>query len=61
MAEVTNELIYDVLKSIQELLGRMEEGQRSIREELTALRGTSSPCSATSIISMSVSMPSRKS
>ena len=39
MAEVTNALIYEVLKNIQERLGRMEEGQRSIREELTALRG----------------------
>jgi len=39
MADVTNELIYEVLKKIQDRLGGLEEGQRSIREELTALRG----------------------
>ena len=39
MAEVTNELIYEVLKQIQDRVARIDDGQRSIREELTALRG----------------------
>lgn len=39
MAEVTNDLIYEVLKSIQERVGALQDGQRAIPEELTALRG----------------------
>ena len=39
MAEVTNELIYEVLKSIQGRLGNLEDGQREIKAELQALRG----------------------
>ncbi|NNM72350.1 hypothetical protein [Enterovirga aerilata] len=39
MAEVTNEPIYEVLKSIQTRLGNLEDGQREIKTELQALRG----------------------
>ena len=39
MAEVTNELIYEILKRIQDQLAVLAEGQRAIREELQALRG----------------------
>ena len=39
MAEVTNELIYEVLKSMQARLGNLEDGVREIRSELRALRG----------------------
>ena len=39
MAEVTNELIYEILKKIQEQIAHFQEGQRVIRDELTALRG----------------------
>lgn len=39
MPEVTNELIYEVIKSVQSRLGNLEEGQRDIREELRAIRG----------------------
>lgn len=39
MAEVTNELIYEVLKKIQDSVVRLENGQREIREELIAMRG----------------------
>lgn len=38
MSEVTPELMYEVLKNIQERVGRLEEGQRTIREEITAVR-----------------------
>ena len=38
MAEVTNELIYEVLKSIQNRLDKLETGQRDIKEELIAVR-----------------------
>ncbi len=39
MADVTPELIYEVLKQIQTRLGGLEDGQRAIREELQAMRG----------------------
>ena len=39
MVEVTNELIYEVLKSIQTRLSNLEQGQNEIREELRAMRG----------------------
>lgn len=39
MAEVTNELIYEVLKAIQARLGNFEESLREIRGELRAMRG----------------------
>ena len=39
MAEVTNELIFDILKKIQEDLAQIRSGQRSLSEELSAMRG----------------------
>ena len=39
MAEVTNELIYEVMKQIPDRMAKLEEGQHAIREELTTLRG----------------------
>ncbi len=38
MAEVTNELIYEGLKGVQDRLGTLEEGQRAIHSELVAVR-----------------------
>lgn len=38
MAEVTNEIIYEILKTIPERMGRLEEGQRANRMELAAIR-----------------------
>ena len=40
MAEVTNELIYEVLKAMQARLGNVEEGVREVRGEVRALRTT---------------------
>ena len=40
MADVTNELLYEVLKSVQTRLGNMEEGIRETRGEIRALRTT---------------------
>jgi chromosome segregation ATPase len=40
MAEVTNELIYEVLKAMQARLGNVEEGIRELRGEVHALRGS---------------------
>jgi hypothetical protein len=39
MAEVTNQLIFDVLRTIQSDLSHLKEGQREIRQELIAIRG----------------------
>ena len=39
MAEVSNELIYEVLKAVQARLGNMEESQRELRGEVRAMRG----------------------
>ena len=39
MAEVTNELIYEVLKAMQARLGNMEDGLRELRGEFRAVRG----------------------
>jgi chromosome segregation ATPase len=39
MVEVTNALIYEVLKAMQARLGNMDEGQREVRGELRAVRG----------------------
>lgn len=39
MAEVTNELIYEVLKSIQLRLTNLEDGIREVKSELRAMRG----------------------
>ena len=39
MAEVTSELIYDVLKNIQCRIGGLEDSVREIKAELTSIRG----------------------
>ena len=39
MAEVTNELIYEVLRSVQERVARQDEKLDNIQGELTAMRG----------------------
>jgi hypothetical protein len=39
MAEITNELMYDVLKALRAEVGELREGQREIRTELQAVRG----------------------
>ena len=39
MAEVTNELLYEVLKKIQEELAQLRIGQRTHGEEMSAMRG----------------------
>lgn len=38
MGEVTNELIFETLKSIQVRLGRIEDGQRDLKQELQGIR-----------------------
>jgi hypothetical protein len=38
MAEVTNELLYEVLKQVQQDTGALKEGQRETRESLAAIR-----------------------
>jgi chromosome segregation ATPase len=40
MAEITNELICEVLKAMQARLGNVEEGIREVRGEVHALRGS---------------------
>ncbi|MCJ2092125.1 MULTISPECIES: hypothetical protein [unclassified Methylobacterium] len=39
MAEVTNELIYEVLKAVQTRLGTLDDGLREVRGELKGVRG----------------------
>lgn len=39
MADVTNELLYDVLKSMQTRLGRMDGKLDEVKLELQAIRG----------------------
>lgn len=39
IANVTNELIFEVLKTMQGPLGRIEDGLRDVRQELQGLRG----------------------
>lgn len=39
MSEVTNDLIYEVLKAVQARLGNMDEAQREMRGEFRAVRG----------------------
>ena len=39
MAEVTSELIYEVLRSVQERVARQDEKLDGIQGELTAIRG----------------------
>ncbi|WP_275782805.1 hypothetical protein [Pararhizobium gei] len=40
MAEITNELMYELLKRIHTDVAGLKEGQREIRLELNAMRGT---------------------
>ena len=40
MAEVTNELMFEVLKGMQARLSNIEEGVREVRGEIRALRTT---------------------
>ena len=39
MAEVTNELMYEVLKALRDDVARVQDGQQDIRTELQAIRG----------------------
>lgn len=39
MAEVTNELIYEVLKAVQFRMTNIEDGVREVKGELVAIRG----------------------
>jgi tetrahydromethanopterin S-methyltransferase subunit G len=39
MADVTNELIYEVLKAMPQRLGSIDEGLREVRSEINVLRG----------------------
>jgi hypothetical protein len=39
MAEVTNELLYEVLKAMQVRLAGLDEGLREVRSEMNAMRG----------------------
>ncbi|HEY0926231.1 hypothetical protein [Brevundimonas sp.] len=39
MAEITNDLIYEVLKSMQSRLERLDDSVGEIKIELTAIRG----------------------
>jgi hypothetical protein len=52
MAEVTNELLYEVLKQVQQDTGALKEGQRETRESLAAIRTYWSHCSRTFPISI---------
>ena len=38
MAEITNELIYEVLKSVQARLGNIEQGQKEMAARISALQ-----------------------
>ncbi len=47
MAEVSNELMYEVLKKMQADMGMLKEGQRETRQDINSLRGgTSMLCRA---------------
>jgi DNA anti-recombination protein RmuC len=39
MVEVTNELMFEVLKSLQNDLGGLKDDMRDVKEELRAVRG----------------------
>lgn len=39
MAEVSNELMYEVLKKLQADMGMLKEGQRETRQDINSLRG----------------------
>jgi len=38
MTEVTNELLLETLKSIQDKLSKLDNGQRDMKEEMVAIR-----------------------
>ena len=40
MAEVTNELLYEILKAVQTSIRKLEDGLSEIKQELIAIRGT---------------------
>jgi hypothetical protein len=40
MAEVTNELIYEILNAMQTSLRKVEDGLGEVKQELIAIRGT---------------------
>ncbi|MEP9395903.1 hypothetical protein [Mesorhizobium sp. KR2-14] len=39
MAEISSDLLYEVLKKIQSRLDGLEHGVREVKQELTAIRG----------------------
>jgi tetrahydromethanopterin S-methyltransferase subunit G len=39
MAEISNELIYEVLKQVQQRLGRVDDKVDELKSEMNALRG----------------------
>lgn len=39
MADITNELMYELLKRIQGDISGLKEGQRDLRQEMSSLRG----------------------
>ena len=40
MAEVTNELLYEILKAVQASVRKVEDGLSEVKQELIAIRGT---------------------
>lgn len=40
MAEITNELMYELLKNMQADIHGLKDGQREIKAEINAMRGT---------------------
>ena len=40
MAEITNELMYELLKRMQSDIHALKDGQRDIKSEINAVRGT---------------------
>ncbi|KQS98212.1 MULTISPECIES: hypothetical protein [unclassified Rhizobium] len=40
MTEITNELMYELLKRVHADIAGLKEGQKEIRSELNAMRGT---------------------
>ncbi|WP_083198437.1 hypothetical protein [Pararhizobium polonicum] len=40
MSEITSELMYELLKRVHSDIAGLKEGQREIRSELNAIRGT---------------------
>ena len=51
MADVTNEVMYEVLKQIRDLLGNIESKVTELKAEMQAFRGIWFPCSRTSTTS----------